>query len=118
MKFSGTLLDFLESAIFVNHIFFWFFFFLQDNLKVAEEKRLAADDKYLNLLGFVTTPRLYPISVWTNTSLPVIVSYLFDGDADQGVGLVRNVGHFLPNHTLLLYNLGLGRYDLQLVSTD
>lgn len=89
---------------------------LQDNLKEAEEKRWTADEKYLTGLGFTTSPRLYPQAVWTNTSLPVVVSYLFDGDAELGVGLVRNIAHYLPNHTLLLYNLGLGRYDLQLVN--
>uniref|UniRef100_A0A1B6C7U8 Uncharacterized protein n=1 Tax=Clastoptera arizonana TaxID=38151 RepID=A0A1B6C7U8_9HEMI len=87
----------------------------KENLKVAEEKKLTADDKYLNFLGFVPNPRLYPLSVWTNTTLPVIVSYLCDGDIDQGIGLTRNIGHFLPNHTLLLYNLGLRRYDLQMI---
>uniref|UniRef100_A0A1B6DNL1 Uncharacterized protein n=1 Tax=Clastoptera arizonana TaxID=38151 RepID=A0A1B6DNL1_9HEMI len=90
----------------------------KENLKVAEEKKLTADDKYLNFLGFVPNPRLYPLSVWTNTTLPVIVSYLCDGDIDQGIGLTRNIGHFLPNHTLLLYNLGLRRYDLQMVSMN
>lgn len=89
----------------------------KDNLKEAEEKRWTADEKYLFALGFNSSPRLYPHSVWTNTSLPVIVSYLFDGDAELGVGLVRNIAHYLPNHTLLLYNLGLGRYDLQLILT-
>lgn len=87
----------------------------KDNLKVAEEKRLAADEKYLTLLGFVTSPRLYPSSVWTNTSLPIVVSYLFSGQPALGVGLARNIAHFLPNHTLLLYNLGLDKYELNLV---
>lgn len=88
----------------------------QDNLKEAEEKRWTAAEKYLTALGFTTSPRLYPKDVWTNSSLPIIVSYLFDGDAELGVGLARNIAHYLPNHTLVLYNLGLGRYDLQLVS--
>ncbi|KAG8281218.1 hypothetical protein J6590_063418 [Homalodisca vitripennis] len=85
-----------------------------DNLKEAEEKRWTADEKYLKALGFTTSPRLYPAAVWTNTSLPIVVSYLLDGDAELGVGLARNIAHHLPNNTLLLYNLGLGRYDLQL----
>lgn len=87
----------------------------QDNLKEAEEKRWTVAEKYLTALGFTTSPRLYPKDVWTNSSLPIIVSYLFDGDAELGVGLARNIAHHLPNHTLVLYNLGLGRYDLQLV---
>uniref|UniRef100_A0A1B6JB56 Uncharacterized protein n=1 Tax=Homalodisca liturata TaxID=320908 RepID=A0A1B6JB56_9HEMI len=89
----------------------------KDNLKEAEEKRWTADEKYLKALGFTTSPRLYPAAVWTNTSLPIVVSYLLDGDAELGVGLARNIAHHLPNNTLLLYNLGLGRYDLQLILT-
>ncbi|XP_039278149.1 uncharacterized protein LOC120350077, partial [Nilaparvata lugens] len=38
-----------------------------------------------------------------------------DGQAEHGVGLIRNVAHYLPNHTVIVYNLGLGRYQLQLL---
>lgn len=38
--------------------------------------RLVADEKYLTLLGFTENPRLYPVSVWKNTSLPIIVTYV------------------------------------------
>jgi hypothetical protein len=37
------------------------------------------------------------------------------GREQQGVGFARNVAHFLPNHTTLIYNLGLGQYGLQMV---
>ncbi|RZF44896.1 hypothetical protein LSTR_LSTR004521 [Laodelphax striatellus] len=91
----------------------------KDNLKVVEEKRLEADEEYLSLLGFTQPePRLYPGVVWTNTSLPVVVTYLLDGQAEHGVSLIRNIAHYLPNHTVLIYNLGLGRYQLHLLQLN
>jgi hypothetical protein len=42
---------------------------------------------------------------------------VLDGHEQKGIGFVRNVAHFLPNHTALIYNLGLGQYELQMVST-
>lgn len=86
----------------------------KENLENAEEKRFLADDKYLTMLGFTESPRLYPAAVWKNTSLPIIVTYVLDGDEQQGIGFARNIAHFLPNHTTLIYNLGLGQYELQM----
>ena len=40
---------------------------------------------------------------------------VLDGDEQQGIGFARNIAHFLPNHTTLIYNLGLGQYELQMV---
>jgi hypothetical protein len=51
-------------------------FVFQENLENAEEKRFLADDKYLTLLGFTDSPRLYPAAIWKNTSLPIIVTYV------------------------------------------
>lgn len=89
----------------------------KENLENAEEKRFLADDKYLTLLGFTESPRLYPAAVWKNTSLPIIVTYVLDGDEQQGIGFARNIAHFLPNHTTLIYNLGLGQYELQMLQS-
>lgn len=89
----------------------------KENLENAEEKRLVADEKYLTLLGFTEHPRLYPSAVWKNTSLPIIVTYVTDGQELQAVGFARNVAHFLPNHTAIIYNLGLEQYGLQMLLT-
>uniref|UniRef100_A0A8D8RS10 Uncharacterized protein n=1 Tax=Cacopsylla melanoneura TaxID=428564 RepID=A0A8D8RS10_9HEMI len=43
----------------------------KDNLELSEQKKLITDDKYLKILGFVDNPRLYPHSVWRNSSLPI-----------------------------------------------
>lgn len=85
----------------------------QDTLRDAEEKNLVADEKYLKILGFTDKPRLYPNDTWHNTSLPVVVTYVFDGQESQAIGLISNIGKILTNNTLLVYNLGLGTYSLQ-----
>lgn len=88
----------------------------QDTFRDSDPKTLAADEKYLSLLGFTDTPRLYPNDVWRNTSLPVIVTYVMEGQESQAVGLINNVGKVLPNNTILVYNLGLGNYGLKTVN--
>lgn len=77
---------------------------------------MVADEKYLTLLGFVEKPRLYPGDVWQNTSLPVIVTYVLEGQESQAVGFINNVGKVLPNNTILIYDLGLHNYGLRTVS--
>ncbi|KAF2903100.1 hypothetical protein ILUMI_03088 [Ignelater luminosus] len=85
----------------------------KDTLRDAETKTLVADEKYLKQLGFVDKPRLYPNDVWRNTSLPVIVTYVMEGQESQAVGFINNFGRVLPNNTVLIYNLGLGNYGLR-----
>lgn len=85
-------------------------------MRDAETKTLVADAKYLTLLGFTENPRLYPDDVWRNTSLPVIVTYVREGQESQAVGLINNIARVLPNNTILVYNLGLGNYGLKTVS--
>ncbi|XP_063228177.1 uncharacterized protein LOC134534080 [Bacillus rossius redtenbacheri] len=87
----------------------------KENLEKAEEKHLVADDKYLNVLGFTTKPRLYPSDVWKNTSLPIIVTYALDGQEQHAAAFARNTAHFLPGHTTVIYALGLGQYGLQTI---
>lgn len=74
---------------------------------------MVTDEKYLKALGFSDTPRLYPNATWHNTSLPIIVTYLFDGQESLVVGLMNNVARVLSNNTLLVYHFGLGSYSLQ-----
>ncbi|KAJ8980548.1 hypothetical protein NQ317_001055 [Molorchus minor] len=73
----------------------------KDNLRDAEAKTLNADEEYLNLFG--------------NTSLPVIVTYVLNGQESQAIGLIINVAKIVPNNTILVYNLGLGDYALKML---
>lgn len=44
------------------------------------------------------------------------MTYVFDGQESQAIGLINNIGKILTNNTVLVYNLGLGTYSLQTVS--
>ncbi|KAK9881682.1 hypothetical protein WA026_017198 [Henosepilachna vigintioctopunctata] len=85
----------------------------QDNLRDAESKTLVADEKYLTYLGFKKIPRLYPNDIWRNTSLPVIVTTVREGQESQVYGLISNIFKIFPNNTLLVYDLGLSSYTLK-----
>lgn len=89
--------------------------FLKDNLIEAEAKTFVADETQLTLLGFTQNPRLYPKDVWTNTSLPVVVTYVTEFQESQAVGLIASVSRVLPNNTVLVYDLGIGSYGLRTV---
>lgn len=88
----------------------------QDNLRDAETKKFVTDEKYLSLVGLSENPRLYPKDQWQNTSLPVFVTYVMEGQESQAIGLINNIGKVLPNNTIMVYNLGLGNYGLRTVS--
>lgn len=75
-----------------------------------------ADETHLTFLGFTETPRLYPKDIWTNTSLPVIVTYVSEFHESQAIGLIASVSKVLPNNTILVYDIGVGSYGLKTVS--
>jgi hypothetical protein len=111
---------------------------VQENLIDGEEKSLEVDTKYLKLLGFTDeATKFYPTNAWNNSSLPVIVTavsgiflkkkvklkfpFQFSNcfcqvAYDEGfnaIGFARNAQHFAPNHTVLMYNIGLGQTELE-----
>ncbi|XP_059482802.1 uncharacterized protein LOC132200955 [Neocloeon triangulifer] len=87
----------------------------KENLIDIEEKTLEVDPKYLNLVGLQkdTPVKYYPSSAWTNSSLPVIVTSVTYDEEFDAIGFVRNAHHFAPNHTVMVYNLGLGQAELE-----
>ncbi|KAH1003127.1 hypothetical protein HUJ05_011069 [Dendroctonus ponderosae] len=90
----------------------------KDNLRDAESKRLVADQKLLDLLGFQERqPRLFPADVWRNSSLPVVVTMVTAGQESLAVGVVTTLPRLLPNNTILVYNLGLSEYGLKVLQT-
>lgn len=105
----------------VHSVYFNFFIYLkrkclQDNLRDAETKTLNADEEFLTVLDFTNNPRLFPKDIWRNTSLPVVVTYVFDGQESQAIGLILSVSKVLPNNTILVYNMGLSDSSLKMVS--
>lgn len=77
---------------------------------------MNADEEFLTALDFTTNPRLFPKDIWRNTSLPVVVTYVFDGQESQAIGLILSVSKVLPNNTILVYNMGLSDSSLKMVS--
>ncbi|KAK6634964.1 hypothetical protein RUM44_000212 [Polyplax serrata] len=89
----------------------------KDNLRNAAEKRLQADEKHLTLLGFTKNPRLYPQNCWTNTTLPIIITTLFAGEENLGIGFAKNTAHMAGNHAVLIYAVGVSPKGEQSIST-
>ena len=67
----------------------------------------------------LTTSHLWPNSSWHaqyhNASVPVLVSAVQNGHAGEAVHFLRNTNHFLPNVTVILYDLGLSSHEVELV---
>ena len=86
-------------------------FFVQENLKDVEEKRLVTDSKFLVLLGFDgqtnTTPQI------PKSQNVIVVSLLRPGNEQHIYGFVKNITHFLPNNSIVIYSVGLNDDALQ-----
>jgi len=67
---------------------------------------------HLELLGFSNQPNLYPECVKENVVLPVIVTGVTSHDYESAIELVNSVQRHLQNHTVIVYDLGLGSYEL------
>jgi hypothetical protein len=94
---------------------------LKKNFK-DEGKLLSVDDKYLKRLGLLldggTAADYYPDSNWRkvgNASEPVILSAVSSGRAGDAVHFVRNAQMFMPNTTVIIYDLGMSQHEHQLV---
>ncbi|XP_022918370.1 uncharacterized protein [Onthophagus taurus] len=87
--------------------------FTKDTLRDRDSKTFVSDSKYLTPIGLSENARLYPQNVWPNSSLPVFVTYVMEGQESQAVGMINNITRILPNNTILVYNLGLGNYGLR-----
>jgi len=83
----------------------------QENLKDVEEKRLVTDSKYLALLGLDGQTTTTPIN--PKPYNVTVVSLVRPGNEQYIYGFVRNVSHFLPNNSIVIYSVGLNEDSLQ-----
>lgn len=83
----------------------------QENLKDVEEKRLVTDSKYLALLGLDGQTTTTPINPKPHNV--TVVSLVRPGNEQYIYGFVRNVSHFLPNNSIVIYSVGLNEDSLQ-----
>ena len=89
---------------------------LSDNL-ISDQSSpdlLAPSPVYLTTLGLSGPgwPQLYPLGSWLvaeRASQPSLVSAVEPGQAELGLGFIRSATHFLPDTSLLLYDLGVSR---------
>ena len=84
---------------------------------------LASDPTHLSALGLEGPgwPRLYPRGDWLaegRASDPSLVSAVEPGQVNLALGLLRSARHFLPSTSLLLYDLGLARYERELLQAS
>jgi len=73
------------------------------------EQELAPDPSLLTLLGL--SGPLVPVKA----SQPCLVTGVEPGQAELGLGWVRSARHFLPDTTVQLYDLGLSKYERELL---
>ena len=61
--------------------------------------------------GYPSVPR------WINdTKGPVVVSFVRPRGTGNAVNLVRNVQHYLPHSTMVIFQVGLSKYDIDLLT--
>ena len=71
---------------------------------------------YVDLYLTNTTLKTYFFSIsQSNVEGPVIVSSVKSGLAGEAIHFVRNAQIFMPNTTIVLFDLGMSEYELQLV---
>ncbi|KAK9298138.1 hypothetical protein QLX08_008453 [Tetragonisca angustula] len=83
----------------------------QENLKDVEEKRLVTDSKYLAILGLDGQTSTTPFSFKSQNV--TVVSLIRPGNEQHIYGFVRNISHFLPNNSIVIYSVGLNEDSLQ-----
>lgn len=69
------------------------------------------DSKYLALLGLDGQTSTTPVSLKPQNV--TVVSLVRPGNEQYIYGFVRNVSHFLPNNSIVIYSVGLDEDSLQ-----
>lgn len=79
-------------------------------MRVAKEKKLDMDPKYLSLLG-------YTQNIFNGTKLDFsIVTYALPGQIASTILYAQNIAAKMPKETLLIYDLGLSEDDLHVLN--
>ena len=91
---------------------------LKKNFDDEKGKLLHIENKYLKHLNLYFPGNFYPNATWLNygnASDPVLVSSVMTGQAGDAIHFVRNAQMFMPNSTIILYDLGISQHEFQLV---
>ncbi len=92
---------------------------LKDNMNamaINKAKELRVDDMYLELLGFTKNPLLYPDSIENPKNVPVIVTGVTSRNYENAFVLIESIRKYLPEKQMVIFDLGLGSYELVTVS--
>jgi len=71
----------------------------------------VTDSKYLALLGLDGQTATTPIS--SKSHNVTVVSLVRPGNEQYIYGFIRNISHFLPNNSIVIYSVGLNEDSLQ-----
>ena len=66
-------------------------------------------------IASTTLPSFFFFFSQSNSNGPVIISSVKPGQAGEAIHFVRNTQMFMPNATIVLFDLGMSEYELQLV---
>ena len=84
--------------------------------QVYEDRELTLDETYLELLGFTDNPHLYPDPALALQPLPVVVSGATNKNYHRTIKLIESVKKFLDGNDVVVFDLGMGSYELVYVS--
>ena len=79
---------------------------------MSDADRFNVDGTYLELLGFNKNPKLYPNDVDKKETLPVVVTGVTSHDYENAVPLLKSVRKYLHSHKMVIYDIGMGTYEL------
>ena len=81
-----------------------------------EQSDHELNEKYLKALGFADNPRLYPVDIWRNATLPILATAVKSSQVDEAINFLKAAQANLPETSVILYDLGLDDDDVDLVS--
>ena len=81
-------------------------------MPMHDEREINLDETYLELLGFTDHPKLYPNSVDSGLKVPVIVSGVYSSNYENAFLLIESVQKYFPDRQVMIFDLGLGSYEL------
>lgn len=94
---------------------------IPSNIRHTKKQMLEVDNKYLDILGFPTST-VKPVVNRSNSAVlnndPVIVVPVFSSIFEQAKVFLASVRKYLPDKTIVFYDLGLGGKDSLQVNSE
>ena len=81
-------------------------------MPIHDEREINLDETYLELLGFTDHPKLFPDSTDAKEHVPVVVTGVYSSNYEKAFMLIESVQKYLPDRQVMIFDLGLGSYEL------